>query len=431
MKILLKQYHGTINLILIVIFCSTLVFSNNLNSYCLFAIFFFNVYVFWDREFFFLLVKDKYYLLFLSYFILLVFNCFYSDNNQQAFKLLERSIAFPFLPIAIGFMMRDPRVLKWSLNSFIWVLSGMLIVALSIALSKNIVYNLTNEIEITKLKSWFFTYHYLAGNVNITAIYFSLYISFAALILLYNMYIQDILDNKWTHKFRYPIIFILSLGLILLSARTVLFTFVLLAFIILGIYFYRQRKIFPFIIGSIGLVTVLGLLIVRNDVLFLRLKGIFQPLEETKYFSGGLYSRFYQWKAVFMEFYPNNLLLGFGTGDSQARYNQTYISANLPWAEMDSFNIHNMYLESLFSMGVVGALILLSILIGSLYIGYVSKNKPYLMFLTIFMIAGLTESLLNRQYGIIFFLFVNFIFYYHLNERYLKNSHIGNKRHSE
>jgi len=197
---------------------------------------------------------------------------------------------------------------------------------------------------------------------------------------------------------------------------------------IIGIYFYKQRRFFTFIIGSIGLVAILGMLIALNDVLFLRLKGVFLPLEETKYFSGGLYSRFYQWKAVFLEFYQNNLLMGFGTGDSQDVYNQAYISANLPWAETDSFNIHNMYLESLFSMGLIGAVILILILFGSLYIGFVSKNKPYLIFLTIFMFAGLTESLLNRQYGIIFFLFVNFIFYYHLNERYFKNCHSRNTR---
>jgi|TARA_R110002050_G_scaffold271312_1_gene414677 O-antigen ligase len=339
---------------------------------------------------------------------------------------LERSIAFPFLPIAIGFMVQDHRVYKWFLNSFIWVLTGMVLIALIVAFSKNIFYNLANDIEITTLKSWFFTYHYLAGNVNITAIYFSLYISFAAVILLYNMYIQNILDNKWTNKMRYPIIVILSLGLILLSARTILFTYTLISLIIIGRYFYKRKKIFSFILGSISLFFVFGLLTAFNDVLYLRLKGIFQPLEETKYFSGGLYSRIYQWKAVFLEFCHNNILLGFGTGDSQNSYNKAYIDANLPWAEMDSFNIHNMYLESLFSMGLLGALILISILISSIYFAYVSKNKPYLIFLVIFMFAGLTESLLNRQYGIIFFIFVNFIFYYHLNERYIKNSHPRN-----
>lgn len=426
MKILPKQYPGIINLILIIIFCSTLVFSNNLNSYCLFAIFFFNLYISWDRELFFSIIKDKYYLLFLSYFILIIINCFLSDTSHQAIKLLERSIAFPFLPIAIGFMVQDHRVYKWFLNSFIWVLTGMVLIALIVAFSKNIFYNLANDIEITTLKSWFFTYHYLAGNVNITAIYFSLYISFAAVILLYNMYIQNILDNKWTNKMRYPIIVILSLGLILLSARTILFTYTLISLIIIGRYFYKRKKIFSFILGSISLFFVFGLLTAFNDVLYLRLKGIFQPLEETKYFSGGLYSRIYQWKAVFLEFCHNNILLGFGTGDSQNSYNKAYIDANLPWAEMDSFNIHNMYLESLFSMGLLGALILISILISSIYFAYVSKNKPYLIFLVIFMFAGLTESLLNRQYGIIFFIFVNFIFYYHLNERYIKNSHPRN-----
>jgi len=428
MKILPKQYHGIINLILIVIFCATLVFSNNLNSYCLFALFFFNVCLSWDKEFFFLIIKDKYYLLFVSYFILLILNCFISTNNHQAIKLLERSIAFPFLPIAVGFMMRDRRVFKWVLNAFIWVLSGMIIVAFLIALSKNLIYNFSNEIEITKLKSWFFTYHYLAGNVNITAIYFSLYISFAAVILIYSTFIEDILDNKWTHKFRYPIVFILSLGLILLSARTILFTYTIITLFIIGIYFYKQKKIFPFILGFIGIAALLGIFIAFNDVLFLRLKGIFQPFEETKYFSGGLYSRLYQWKAVFLEFYPDSLLLGFGTGDSQDLYNQAYVNAGLPWAEVDSFNIHNMYLESLFSMGFIGAMILITIFIASLYNGFVSKNKPYLIFLIIFMFAGLTESLLNRQYGIIFFLFVNFIFYYHLNAKYFENCHSRNTR---
>ena len=130
MKILPKQYPGIINLILIIIFCSTLVFSNNLNSYCLFAIFFFNLYISWDRELFFSIIKDKYYLLFLSYFILIIINCFLSDTSHQAIKLLERSIAFPFLPIAIGFMVQDHRVYKWFLNSFIWVLTGMVLIAL-------------------------------------------------------------------------------------------------------------------------------------------------------------------------------------------------------------------------------------------------------------------------------------------------------------
>jgi len=77
-----------------------------------------------------------------------------------------------------------------------------------------------------------------------------------------------------------------------------------------------------------------------------------------------------------------------------------------------NFNLHNQYLEYFLKFGLIGLLYFLTILFLSFRKAIKEKNKLYFSFLLIFCLFSLTESNLEVQRGIVFFVLINAIFYF-------------------
>jgi O-antigen ligase len=102
--------------------------------------------------------------------------------------------------------------------------------------------------------------------------------------------------------------------------------------------------------------------------------------------------------------------IGVGTGDHQSELDKKFIEYNY-FEGVGLFNMHNQYLQTLLTHGVVGLLILLSILFRQFRKAVLNRDSLYLSFLTLFSLGCLTESMLNRNKGFIFFVLFSFIFY--------------------
>jgi len=141
------------------------------------------------------------------------------------------------------------------------------------------------------------------------------------------------------------------------------------------------------------------------------MESAFSTKEEAKYFSGGLSSRVRQWELIVSEVEDNHPFFGFGVGDADKAYQQIYTQNNLEWAAENKFNAHSMYVESFFLMGLAGLISLLGLFAYVFREALKQRSLVYLSFLFLFLVAGLTESLLNRQYGIVFFVFMASVLY--------------------
>jgi O-antigen ligase len=236
-------------------------------------------------------------------------------------------------------------------------------------------------------------------------------VSLAACFLMLDLLQIESLKWKKKNKVKWVWLFGLIIFLFLLSARTILFATCLIIYFFLFKYLKTQKKLLLFVIVSLLSFILLSIIIYRNDVLRLRITSAFMFYEDAKYFGGGLSSRLFQWKSIFLEFLSNNIFFGVGIGDTHEMYSLAYQNFNLEWALENKFNAHSMYLEILFSSGIIGLFILFLVFIESIKTAFKYKDVKYKLFLSLFLIAGITESLLNRQFGILYFLIFNSLFY--------------------
>ena len=107
----------------------------------------------------------------------------------------------------------------------------------------------------------------------------------------------------------------------------------------------------------------------------------------------------------------NNFWLGTGSGDHQDVLNKYYEKHNFIVGLSHSFNCHNQFLETQLTIGVLGSIILLLLII---YVSFIAiKTRNYLLLASIWLVylGMLTESLLERQLGSFLLLFFTSFFY--------------------
>jgi O-antigen ligase len=120
-----------------------------------------------------------------------------------------------------------------------------------------------------------------------------------------------------------------------------------------------------------------------------------------------------------LEVISTHIFTGVGTGDVQEVLQAMYIKSKrttLTYFSDVRYNAHNQFLETTIALGLGGLVVLLAMFL--LPIGYAwrTKNSLYAAFLLIFFASCLTESMLERQNGIVFYAFFNsLLFTYSIN----------------
>jgi len=102
-------------------------------------------------------------------------------------------------------------------------------------------------------------------------------------------------------------------------------------------------------------------------------------------------------------------IIGVGVGDQKDQLELCYkiYMHNRLFANNNSFNAHNIFLQVLLATGLLGAIMFL------LSFGYMSRlailsnNMYYIIFVGVFVLSGLTESYLERNLTMAFFSFFN------------------------
>ncbi|NKI31192.1 O-antigen ligase family protein [Croceivirga thetidis] len=106
----------------------------------------------------------------------------------------------------------------------------------------------------------------------------------------------------------------------------------------------------------------------------------------------------------------DNWLFGVGTGDVNDKLNDYYLASGFEYLERKNTNTHSQPLDFLLRFGVLGTFL---ILLAFIFFFKVIKTNNYVLygiFMFFFVFAFLTENLLNRQLGIVFFHFFNNFF---------------------
>lgn len=337
----------------------------------------------------------------LLYFFLEVLSLLNTENLKEGISILETHLAFLFVPLAFAnFEISEKRR-----NQFFFAFATGCFLASLICVLVNIQLSL---VEGKLFHEYYFSHDRVSDPIGMQAVYFALYLSLSILGIL------NFLKNKFTGlsinvKILLSLIVLYFLALIIASgARTIIIALMLI--VVFNIVVHSlQKKSYKFLILSALIPFIFLLLILLNPVVSTRFADLrHTKAEDSNYDS--YFARTNIWNPG-IEAIQENLWFGVGPGDQQAELYKKFEKYNYSAGIEAKFNLHNQYLQTTLGLGAIGLLGFLSILVVQLVKAIRERDFLYLSFLMLFSIECLTESMLIRNKGIVFFLIFSFFFF--------------------
>lgn len=351
------------------------------------------------------LLKSKGFIILCVFFLTSVISLLYS-NNRDLFQF-EKKLGLIALPLIVGTFAITPLQKKWMFYSFMIGCLIAIVYSLSFAIKSN--YQL-NQFEFVDYN--LFGTEMTLNAVNISHVYFGIYLSFIIAYLLHEIFISHtIRGNKLLGLVT---IGVFSIFLFIMGAKmSVIALFSLVFFVGLWLAI-RKRQVWGATL-IVGIPIILFLLTITfSDYA----KGRFIELARPEnYFVGdnawnSIGVRLTIFKCSY-EVFKEFPFFGTGIGDVQQDMDKCYQSNNFP--SLLGMNAHNQYVQWITSLGIVGFIALFSALMYFLWHSIRSRDWVYFSFYFVVLFCCLTESVFERQNGILFFSFFNSLLFFHGN----------------
>jgi O-antigen ligase len=343
---------------------------------------------------------------FALYFMWYVTGLLYTKDLNNGILLVFRRLSFvifPFVLIAPGDLIKNKIrfLLKvFTLSTLFYVLFsfGLAIFRSLYIIDGNIIFN-PHPIE-ADYNNYFFG----------TDFAFSQHPTYLAMYVLFSFFIafESFFDKKLKTSNRILWLlaaFTLLISLYFISSRAG----ILSALILVPLYFLFQfKKINKWWLSVLIMIVVIPLLVfsfMNNE----RVKYYFHEKTETSFMSKFMLdNRIPIWKSS-INVIKHNFILGVGSGDASHELRKEYVHEGYSEAYYNNLNAHNQYLETFLGTGLIGFLILFSVLVFIIYKSIRKRNLSFIMFILTIMIFFLFESTLNRIAGVTFFSLFTFL----------------------
>ncbi len=337
--------------------------------------------------------QNRYFLLFALLFLLPFISLFYSDNMD--FSLLEKRSFLLIYPLIFFSSRIEAPTLILILRSFIFSCTAAAIYALIMTINSGEVLGT----EMTRV------------HIGITHVYFGWYLTFSIMMagyLLINNLRFNIFSLILSLVLLFQLFFLFALG-----SKMAIISLFLLAGIICVRFVIKTRRwklgaAILLIPAFIFLVTIKSF-----DVVYYRFYDLFNA---ENYFVGdnawnSIGVRVSIFKCI-SETITHSPFIGSGIGDVQNDLDRCYLGLELP--SVAGMNAHNQFLQFVMGTGLVSLIIFLAMFVACAKKSLREKNRPYFFFLFLFLFCSLTESLLERQHGNMFFAFFNSLLFTHI-----------------
>lgn len=258
-------------------------------------------------------------------------------------------------------------------------------------------------------------YHQLSDQIGNSAIYQSLFVLWAAVIVAH-WYIKKESLPFITRQWMLPSLLFLSIFLVLLSSKSLIFLgALLLSFSLLKhLPFSWPKKILSLAVVFIGLISFISQTPIADrfkDVFSSKLELIQQDSFTYRSDFDGLNMRLTFWRFALEILEEDEAwIFGVGPGDSQARLVEKYKThgiylgnPNLGDIGYQKTNTHNQFVETSLKSGIIGLLVLVTLFILVLIKSQQSKNILLFCFGLIFIWLMFSESVFERQKGLSLF----------------------------
>lgn len=337
-------------------------------------------------------------------FILTILGVLYSSDIDTAFKYSELRLTILIIPMIISTSSLSKNTTTALFITIIYSCILIIFIGLILALLK----------YLDTADSGYFYNDNLVSFVNNQAVYFAIYLNIC-LVLIY--WVQK--NRLTTLKSTTWIILtgFLELGIFLLASRlSILISLFLISLIISSFYFKRFTLIGVFKLSTIIIVSAIIFNLVfpktigRFESIFSNTRYEFTNPNDINHFNGeistdnwnGLTLRLALWDCGF-GLINENPILGVGTGDYKSEFKRVLENKEFTYAIKQGFGVHNQYLYTAISFGLVGLAIFLFSYFSLAKRAYDRSNILFLLILSVFLLGFLTENLLNRYNGVYFY----------------------------
>lgn len=341
-------------------------------------------------------LKKPFAIAFCALYLLHLISLLYSENTAIALGDLELKITLLLLPL----FLLSTSIISQKNKLFLLQLFAisMIVMAVYDLYKSSVEYNATNIINVFYYKN---LPHLLIGKPH----YLAWYYSFAMFVAL-----REIVVLK-KHRFAWGAGFVILLfSLILLSSRIYLLAFFI---VLIGCYFLWANKLkLPLFKLLIPLTAIISVVLIipntrsRVTDTFVEINKLFDQKDHRQ-----TNPRVYIWKYA-VDLIGNKPLLGYGVGDAKDELGKALQNCDaLFWnghknvlLNRKSLNFHNQFLQTWAEVGILGFLLLLFLVVKP----FLLKNKHplFLIFISLTFIGFLTESMLERQAGVVMFAFM-------------------------
>ena len=343
----------------------------------------------------------QYNLLFAVLYVLFVIGMFYSDNLYGGagawFKLEVKGslLVFPLLFSTIDYQWPDKAYVQKLFNFFI---IGSVVSCLFCIGNALILYMGDYHFEVFYYKELSMFHH---------PSYMAMYITFAVVIILYNMM------NKWSSyglnwKIGWLVLLVFyNVFIITLASKAGIISLGLVYGIAITYAFARKRYKLSGIFGL--LLLALLSLYMFFPYSYNRMTVARAAVEQDKLDNNsteGSVLRMLIWKSSF-EILQDHFFTGVGTGDVEDALVQKYDEKGISMAVEQKLNAHNQYLQTWLAIGLPGLLTLLLMLFLPAWQAFRKYNLVYFLFLFIIGFNFIFESMLEAQSGVVFYAFFN------------------------
>lgn len=382
----------------------------------------------------------KYFVISVLPFLYLVLSLFYSENFSEGLKKLIKMLSFLIFPL-IFYLNRDV-FSKKMIKNIIWIFCFSVVAFIIfqiIASVFNIDYlladlteeeirrnnlsklstiepNTINSIKIRRFRSS------ILELVDTHFTYQGLWISFVFFVFVKEGYLR-LNKNRVQSIILFFTAAVLIIWLMLLSTRMPLLAIIIASFITLFMFIKVKVKTLIFLIITSVLLSLTSYFVfipikVRVDEIFTTKFSLPTTGNDIQtYNSVNVRNGIYYCS---VDVIKNNILFGVGIGDQQDQLNMCYknkIGAKIyKWRD---YNSHNQYLFFLLCTGIGGLLFFLMSIYIQIKKAITLNQATHFYFLVIIILISITENILVRSDGIMFYAFFGNLFLFNSKKQIL------------
>lgn len=331
------------------------------------------------------------------FFLVYCLSGFHSHNASEFEFEIEKKLSYIFLPFAFVFIVISEsqkfRLLSiFAYSCVFWLFYCLCRSAFAVIDTGDFTF-----LYMDKLADW----------IGMLRVYFSLYLFFSVVILWF-----DLQEGRGNKKITVFALLACLMGMFLFMSRIQLPVLLFFACLAVFRYFKQKGKAVKGLAFMFTILVGFSAMIYYVKPLNRQFIGAVEKFDRKYAYipenANGVNERLVMWDCS-VALIKENAWFGVGVGDLYDDLTICYRSLNL--FNKDRAPSHNQYLQVLVSLGIVGFVVFMGLLMVMVYESFRSKDVLYQAFVVIICLSFFTESILELQRGIVFVVMIGMIFY--------------------